>query len=530
MTIRYLDRQRFSRRGGTPKHVYDGPGAGYFYTGRKEEYDLTNVRILANIVDTVRQLYRGTPLASLIQSLRSDYESCYQAQVEYFGYSWILRSAAGGGFRYMLQNNDLGLIVHLINKHVKSIDGSEDDFPESTHLKIECSPHFLLSHSPGEVQGILDDIAYDVFDATTQYGGDSSHWEHAGCALHLAADIAGIGDSIPDQFRERFITFASLRPQYSSIQAIDHSTNIIEFGERQSITYGGAATTQFQMYNKAAAAIAQDKIAFWQKVWLEKKDMSGRPIYQMGEPVMRVEFRLHHSVVQQFTPSSAGDYDADSLPLFDLNTGEIIHISLSDPIQCGKTIYPCANVDLSTPDHFTSIQSYFQASKYLDSLWQYVTTRFRLQLKPKSSYVDPLWSVLKQDIDWCTQPIVFKRTYTKKTEGSEKNIGLFLGNALSLVARKVQGLGVNRAVSTTLRFLRKSTLWKDVFMYYFKKVFFDQYLRYQKEIEKMGYRSEPTDWARHIPKDTFNTVLQYVRDDVIGSGITKRLMIGRAAV
>ena len=85
-------------------------------------------------------------------------------------------------------------------------------------------------------------------------------------------------------------------------------------------------------------------------------------------------------------------------------------------------------------------------------------------------------------------------------------------------------------MALTLRFLRKSVLWKDVFMYYFKKVFFDQYLRYQKEIEKMGYRSEPTDWARHIPKDTFNTVLQYVRDDVIGSGITKRLMIGRAAV
>jgi len=528
--IRHLTRQRYSRRGGTPKHIHDGAGSGFFYTGRKEEYDLTNVRILTNIVDTVRQLYRGTPLASLVQSLRLDYEQCYQGEVQYFGYSWILRSAAGGGFRYMLQNNDLGLIIHLINKHVKGINDSENDFPESTHLKIECSPHFLLSHSPGEVQEMLDDIAYDVFDATTQCEGESSHWEYAGCALHLAADIAGIGDSIPEQFRERFITFANLRPQYSAIQSIDHSTNIIEFGERQSITYGGAASTQFQMYNKTVAAIALDKIAFWQKVWLQNKDMSGRPIYQIDEPVMRVEFRMHHSVVQQFTPSSACDYGSDNLPLFDPKTGELIHLSISAPIKYGKTTYPCANVDLSTPDHFTSIQSYFQASKYLDSLWQYVTTRFRLQLKPKSSYVDPLWSVLKQDIDWCTQPIVFKRTYTKKTEGSEKNIGLFLGNALSLVARKVQTLGVNRAVSTTLHFLRKSVFWKDVFMYYFKKVFFDQYRSYQKELEKFGYQRDPTDWARLIPKDIFNTVLQYVRDDVIGAGITKRLMIGRAAV
>lgn len=112
--IRHLTRQRFSYKGGTPKHVYDGAGSGYFLTGRKQEYDLTNVRILTNIVDTVRQLYRGTPLASLVQSLRSDYEQCYQGEVQYFGYSWILRSAAGGGFRYMLRNNDLGLIVHLI--------------------------------------------------------------------------------------------------------------------------------------------------------------------------------------------------------------------------------------------------------------------------------------------------------------------------------------------------------------------------------------------------------------------------------
>jgi len=534
MTIRYLTRHRFSLRGGTPKHVYDGAGGGYFYTGRREEFDHSSTRILTNIVDTVRQLYKGTPLASLVRSLRSDYESCYQAQVEYFGYSWILRSSAGGGFRYMLQNNDLGLIIHLINKHVKSISDSEDDFPESTHLKIECSPHLLLSHSPGEIQDMLDEIASDVFDASARHADAASdgcaHWDYAGCALHLAADIAGIGDQIPDQFSERFITYANLRPQYTPMTGIDYSTNIIEFGERQSITYGGAATTQFQMYNKTAAAIAQDKIAFWQKVWLQKTDQFGNPIYRPGEPVMRVEFRMHHSVIQQFTPSSAQDYDADSLPLFDSNTGEIIRMSMLGRIQCGQSIYPHANVDLSTPNHFTQIQSYFQASQYLDSLWQYVTTRFRLQLKPKSSYVDPLWSILKQDIDWCTQPIVFKRTYTKKTEGSEKNIGLFLGNALSLVARKTQSLGVNRAVSTTLRFLRKSTLWKDVFMYYFKKVFFDQYLRYQKEIQRLGYSVDPVDWARHIPKDTFNTVLQYVRDDVIGLGITKRLMIGRAAV
>lgn len=528
MTVRDLYRTRFSLRGGTPKVVYENSASGYFYTGRKEEYDLTNVRILTNVVDTVRQLYSGIPNTQLVAALYTAYESSFQPEVEFFGYSWILQGGSGGGFRYMLRNNDLGLVVHLINRHTKAIDSETSElsceFPESTHLKIECSPHFLLSQSVGEVQAFLNDIAHEVFEGE---GG----WDYAGCAVHLAVDIAGIGEYIPDRFRERLITLSTLRDQHFGVDGFDHSNHIVQYGNAQSILYGKPDRVQFNMYNKTEQAVVTDKLDFWQNIWLQNKDRHGQPIYQIGEPVMRVEFRLHHSVIKEFTPASAIDYaQTDHIPLCDSQTGEIITLGTLKEYNLGGNVYQYADVDLSNATEFRLLNSYLEISSYLDSIWRYCLKRFRLHLKPKSAYIDPLWMVLRDDVSWYTQPIIFKRTYTKKSEGVEKNIGLFIGNGLTLAARMGERLGINRMTSQLLKFLRKSIFWKDIFFHYFKKGYYSEYAVYKKQMLLSGFMKEPRDWASYIDKSTFDQVICYIRDEVIEMGIRKRFLVGKAGV
>lgn len=527
MTTLTLDRSRFSRRGGTPKHIYENAGSGYFYTERKEEYNLTNVRILNNMVGTVRQLYSGIPDPCLVAALQADYDSEFQPQVRYFDQDWMLCGGGGGGFKLMLRNNELGLIVHFLNRHTKAIDSESSeavyDFPESTHLKIECSPHFLLSYTVSEVQEILDSIATKVFS--------DGIFEYVGCAIHLAADIAGIGGHLPENFRERFITLSSLRHQHSSVESFDHSNNIVEYGHSKSILYGESRSNQFNMYNKTDQALANDKLDFWQNIWLQRKDRQGQPIYQMGEPVMRAEFRLHHSTLLQFIPALAKEYShTDNIPLCDSQTGEIITVGTLKKYKFNSTTYQHADIDLTNATEFRLITSYFEASKYLDSIWRYCLRRFRLHLRPKSRYVDPLWTILHDDISWDTQPVVFKRTYAKKTEGIEKNIGLFVGNALTLAARMGWVSGINRVTSQVLKFLRKSIFWKDVFFHYFKKCHYSEYVAYKKLMLHSGFLKEPTDWSSYIDKSTFDQVICFIRDEVIGLGIKKRLLIGKAAV
>lgn len=527
MTAISLDRSRFSRRGGTPKCVYENAGSGYFYTFRKEEYDLTNVRIINNMVDTVRQLYSGILNPHLMATLQTDYESEFQPQVHYFAQDWILNGGSGGGFRFMLINKEQGLIVHLLNRYIKAIDSDPSealyDYPESTHLKIECSPHFLLSHTVVQVQEILDDIATQVFK--------DGIFEPVGCAVHLAADIAGIGAHLPENFRERFTTRSSIRGQHSSVDNFDHATHIVEYGSSESILYGQSSSIQFNFYNKSKEALAHDKLDFWQNVWLQRKDQHGQPIYRIGEPVMRAEWRIHHSNLLQFIPASAKEYaQTDNIPLCDAKTGEIICLGTLKQYKLNQTIYQHAQVDLTNATEFRPLTTYFEASQYLDSIWQYCLKRFRLHLRSKSRYIDPLWTVLHDDISWETQPVIFKRNYTKKSEGVEKNIGLFIGNGLTLAARMGWGVGINRVTTQVLKFLRRSMFWKDIFFHYFKKCHYSEYAVYKKQLLLSGFQKEPSDWASYIDKSTFDQVICYIRDEVIGLGVKKRLLVGRAAV
>lgn len=524
MPIRTLSRSRHSLLRETPQEFLDGSGSGYFYFGsnsRLKEYDLTNVRVVSNIVDTVRQLYSGVPDPELLARLKMVYETGYQPEIELFGYTWILSSGMAGAYRYMLRNNQLGLVVLIARKHVKPLSAETPfQFPVSTHLKIECSPHFLLSQSVAEAQLFLNGLANKIFTA--------SRWDCAGVAIHLAADVAGIGHEIPENLSSRFVSRAHIRSTHNGITSLDYATHAVEYGQKESILYGRPEHIQANFYLKTKQAVATDKLDFWQNIWLQKKDLSGQSVCSITEPVMRFEFRLHHSAVKTFVPSAGFLGDAF---LIDSSSGEFIFAGDAAQYQLGNTTYSQLNVDLANVSDFQPILSYLDASKHLDSIWRYCLACFSLRLAPNSVYIDPLWTVLHDDVSWDTQYTTFKRDYGKRSEGVEKNIGLFIGNALTLLSRKLDELtGISKMSRWFVKHLETSLFWMDIFDYYLKRLDYHEYLFYRQNLFRLGVPKDSKDLLRFVNKSVFDRVIEYLQDEVAAKGFTKRFLIGKAAI
>ncbi|MCS9314602.1 hypothetical protein N1E95_31635, partial [Pseudomonas aeruginosa] len=64
---------------------------------------------------------------------------------------------------------------------------------------------------------------------------------------------------------------------------------------------------QLSIYNKTLQARATDKLDYWESVWATLNGDpfgDGDPAYNPLETVWRLEFRFHHSIVQQFSEGS----------------------------------------------------------------------------------------------------------------------------------------------------------------------------------------------------------------------------------
>ena len=119
---------------------------GRLFLSARGQQELDGLRILNAGVDTVRQLYRGKPCMSQFDEIISAYQEGRGTTIELFGVLWgIWAGSAGSGFRYRLQNNDLGVIVFLQARHTK-VDQI------GTHVKIELSPHFIQERTPADCQ------------------------------------------------------------------------------------------------------------------------------------------------------------------------------------------------------------------------------------------------------------------------------------------------------------------------------------------------------------------------------------------
>ncbi len=351
--------------------------------------DLSGVRLLRCGVDTVRQLYRGL--------IRPEIMALFEkpgAMVEFAGSVWHSgRVGRDSGYQYKLQNADLGFILLIKNFNAKL----ENIGP---HLKIEVSPHAIDVLSPERLQERMDFYAAAAM----------THVERNQCAVHLALDLQGWEP--PADLVARLHCRARTHRDISGIKEIQWATKASIYGRGETSMFGSAGGVQLCIYNKTEQARATDKLDFWESVWRRRDSFEAHDPdnYDPAQSVWRIELRYHHSVVQQFASGS-----------IDVKSGEAI-----------------------------GTDSFAAFSAHLDGLWRYGLGQFKLIARP--GYYEPIWTLIRDDVrvdvavDSLVDETEYKRYYKTSRGFSGKNVELFLGNFVSLLAR--ERVGAKKAFET----------------------------------------------------------------------------------
>jgi hypothetical protein len=307
--------------------------------------------------------------------------------VNFAGQRWHSgRVGRDSGYQYKLQNADLGFVLLVKNFNAK-IDAI------GAHLKIEVSPHAIDSLSPDRLQARLDYYAAEVL----------SNLEVNQCAVHLALDLQGWKP--PVDMVARMHCRARAHRDISGINEISWATKASVYGRGETSMFGSAGGIQLCIYNKTEQAKATDKLDYWEGVWRRRDSFDdGDPDnYNPEQDVWRIELRYHHSIIQQFASGS-----------IDLQSGALI-----------------------------DTRSFAAFAGHLDGLWRYGMGQFRLQARP--GYFEPIWTLLRDDVrvdiaaDSLLEDTDYKRHYKTARGFSGKNVELFLGNFVSLLARERVG-------------------------------------------------------------------------------------------
>lgn len=348
-----------------------------FSMGRGEKVDLSDVRVLHVGVDTVKQLFNCILDRGVYEYLES---SASGSVVNVGGIDWSLsRSSKQSGYKYILKNADLGFVV-LFKSFYKEID------KPGSHLKIEVSPRVIYESSHRDLTRQIQFIASAFADDLRP----------SGVAVHIAADIKNL--EIPDDFETRFVCKARRQAKFNSISNahFDLKDMAVIYGDRQTFTYGQPGAVQFTLYDKAAEIVKSDKSEFWESVWrnVPAVDDPLESEYKTADSVRRVEIRFHHTIIDQF---------------------------------CNGT--------LEMADYSVH-RTYERLIPHLTALWKYGLDLFRLQ--HSTSYIDPLWQLLIQDIEvYHPAPdIMYKRAAKKPSLSTRRNVGFFLGNFVRVATRK----------------------------------------------------------------------------------------------
>lgn len=368
-----------------------------FYSSSKFA-DLSAIKILRCGVDTVRQLYKGFLKPKINEMIENS-----GGVVHFGGYDWVAnRSGRDSGYQFKLQNSDLGLILLMKNYNVKNT-------VHGPHLKIEVSPHLIEEKSPGSLQSMIDNLANEVLDDI----------DYNQSAIHLAIDVQGWQP--PADIVARMHCRSRAVRQFDGVETVDFSGLSCTYGRGETYMFGSASGLQLCIYNKTKQAKATDKLDYWRSVWTQSDnpfDDTDTNNYDDTVPVWRIEFRYHHSVIQQFSD------------------GIIVN---------GK----------SAPFH-----TFHAASYHLDGLLAYGFDAFKLLDSP--STFSPIWTLLSQDTrimtgsDSLLDQTDYRRYYKTSTGFSGKNVELMLGNAISLAAReRLDG-------KTTINALKTLPFWPTI--------------------------------------------------------------------
>lgn len=119
------------------------------------------------------------------------------------------------------------------------------------------------------------------------------------------------------------------------------------------------------------------------------------PMRDKDKPVHRFEFRIHQSIVKEF---ETGHFN---------KTGELVCIRDVKDIRA-----------------------------HLAGLWRYCLNNFRLHYN--TNYVDPIWTILREDVVWSgvAERFIYCRAKKSPAAPSRRNVALWIGNLLRLKARQ----------------------------------------------------------------------------------------------
>lgn len=380
----------------------DPKGRFFFDESHARFFDLSGVNLLRLGVDTVRQLYKGM--------LRPEVLCLFDQPgiVRFAGHAWhVSRIGRDSGYQYKLQNADLGFVLLLKNFNVK-----QDVI--GPHLKIEVSPHAIDCRSPAELQTFMDSLA----------GAILTHCEPNQCAVHLALDVQGW--TPPADMTARMHCRATNQRRFDGVASFEFADKAVTYGAGQSFLWGSAGGCQLGIYNKTLQAKAIDKLDYWESVWrrgdsFEEADPAN---YDPESPVWRIEFRYHHSVVEQFAQGSA----------------------------------------CTASGEFIQTRTFAEFAPHLDGLWRYGFGNFRLLARP--GVFDPAWTLFRDDVRVETgltsllDDTEYRRYYKTARGFSGRNVDLMMGNFVSLLAR--QGVGAKKGFEA----LKSLPVWDVVSDYY----------------------------------------------------------------
>ncbi len=361
---------------------------GRLFLSELGQVNLEGVQVLHSGLDTIKQLYSGELRLELLQEVERLYGEGFGECLEVGGHVWMLGSGGASGYQFRLQNSDLGLIVFLKSRY------AENDKAFS-HLKIECSPHWLHARSVETMKRELDALA-DCF----LHGQQGS-----GVAVHMCVDVQGWAP--PANLSDRLVTRARRVLSHDSCKVLywDMGEVALRYNQGQSYLFGSASSVQMAVYRKDVQAKAIDKLDFWQSVWNKAAGNElEQSAYDPSAPVWRIEVRFHHSV------------------LADFGRGAAAQLEYGASLQAG-------------------IWSHIQGvSGHLTGLWQYGLNSFRLEAqgeKASQRYLDPFWQLLLDDVLFLKPvgELLYKRVKKTPGLGNEKNLMLAVGTLLSVYAR-----------------------------------------------------------------------------------------------
>jgi hypothetical protein len=372
--------------------------------------DLSDIRFLHTGIDTVKQLFNGFLRLDILNRLNVHDIGLHGTTLEIGGVEWMYtKSSKSTGYQYILKNLDLGFVVLL-----KSFYESENN--HASHLKIEVTPQAIYERTPRQLRDDLRSLA-DIFLSQSAEGS---------IAFHACVDIKNL--NLPDNFESHLVAKARRQFRYNSISNAQYELNetSVIYGNGQSYTFGSPSSVQMTIYDKVSESIKSDKSTFWESVWSEIPSFDDfmTPEYQQGDQVHRLEFRFHHSVVNEFCNGS-----------FD---------------KAGDRL---------------KINNVLQLSDHLTELFRYGLNIFRLQ--HSTSYIHPIWQMLIQDVIFYPPAphFIYKRAKKLPTASSRRNTAFWLGNVIKLMSRK------RMTVSHVVKHIINSGLESDLGDYFNCKVF-----------------------------------------------------------